>query len=316
MRVLTTSYPSREPRRCAGVPALAGQTVRGLLLAVACVLLVSPKSLAATPTPAPHDKPAPTPGYLGIDVHDVARDQVATLRLKNTHGAEIVRVDHDGPAGKMGLHVHDVVLEMNGVRVDGEARLRKMLKSTQPGTSVRLSISREGQPLTLSGVMADHAQVARDAWQQHLAIPGTFNAGSGSAGQSGLEEGGGAPPEPAATAPAPASPASKSFLSSLLTSPTYTGALLEVMSPQLMQYFGATGRGGGLLVRSVERNSPAEMAGLRAGDVVTRADLKPMGSVSAWTKVIKDAKGRPVTLSVTHERTDRLITLIPDVKHK
>src|SRR5580704_8158682 len=54
------------------------------------------------------------PGYLGIDVRDVSDDEAPTLKLKDSHGAEIIRVDHDGPAGKMGLREHDVVVQMNG----------------------------------------------------------------------------------------------------------------------------------------------------------------------------------------------------------
>ncbi|HEV2620081.1 MAG TPA: hypothetical protein VGU23_09120, partial [Acidobacteriaceae bacterium] len=34
-------------------------------------------------------------GYLGVDVRDVSPEEVLQLKLKDTHGAEIVLVDHD-----------------------------------------------------------------------------------------------------------------------------------------------------------------------------------------------------------------------------
>src|ERR1700761_9378569 len=52
--------------------------------------------------------------YLGIDIHDIDNDRATALKLKDSHGAEIVTVDHDAPANKAGLKVHDAVLEMNG----------------------------------------------------------------------------------------------------------------------------------------------------------------------------------------------------------
>lgn len=73
-------------------------------------------------------------GYLGIAFHGVNDGEIASLHLKDGHGAEIIMVDHDGPAGKAGLREHDVVLSVNGVSVEGEDQLRKMLRDTPRGS--------------------------------------------------------------------------------------------------------------------------------------------------------------------------------------
>jgi S1-C subfamily serine protease len=257
-------------------------------------------------------KPA-SQSYLGIDVRDIGDDQVTTLKLKDTRGAEIIRVDHDGPAGKMGLREHDVVLQMNGVAIQGEEHLRRMLHDCPPGKMVVLVIGRDGQILTVSAPMADRVEIERQVWEQHLGA---------TAGLPGPQ----APPvampadDPAAALDPPSGPVStprygKSFLGTLLTSPTYTGAMLEIMGSQLAQYFGVAG-GSGLLVRSVADNSPASMAGLRAGDVVVKANARPMTTVTQWTKMIREAKGKPVSVVVLRDRQEKILTLTPDLKHK
>ena len=72
-------------------------------------------------------------------MRDVSGDQMATLKLKDARGAEIVLVDHDAPAGKAGLREHDVVLQMNGQAIDGEEQLRRMLHDSPPGRTIVLS---------------------------------------------------------------------------------------------------------------------------------------------------------------------------------
>jgi S1-C subfamily serine protease len=280
--------------------SLAGPSVRAASAAETVIVWVVQHGSARAGSAQP---------YLGIDFRDVGDDQVAQLKLKDSRGAEIIRVDHDAPAGKMGLREHDVVLQMNGVAIDGEEQLRRMLKDCPPGKTVVMTIARDGQTIVTSAPMADRAELERQAWEQHLAGPQApaFAAPTGDAAA-------------AVAAPSPAPPSSfssrysKSFIGSLLASPTYTGLTLEVVGPQLGSFFGVNG--GGLLIRSVVDNSPAAMAGLRAGDVVVRANAIPVANLSHWTKTVREAKGKPMAITIVRDRQEKAFVLTPDVKHK
>ena len=248
-------------------------------------------------------------GYLGVDVRDVSGDQLATLKLKDARGAEIVLVDHDAPAGKAGLREHDVVLQLNGQAVDGEEQIRRMLRESPPGRTIVLVISRNGQPLTVTVQMANREEVERKAWEQHITVPEPQD-----------------PPMPAAdhdrsgytVAPASSSPpihGGNSFIGTILMAPSYTGVTLEPLNAQLAQFFGAAA-GKGLLVRNVVANSPAAQAGMQVGDVVVQADAKPVASSGDWSKVIKNSRGKSLNVVVVRDKKEQTLTLTPDSKKR
>ena len=253
---------------------------------------------------------AVAPGYLGIDLRDTSEDRVSVLRLKDQHGAEIVRVDHDGPAGKMGLRVHDVVTLLNGVAIDGVEQARRLLRELSPGRLVSMVINRDGKQMVVQAQMADREELERETWEHHLTPPAEAPASGLPTGETVQAAGAGN----AGTGVA-GGRYSRGFIGTLLMSPTYTGVVLEKLGPQLAGFFGVA-NGSGLLVRSVAVNSPAEVAGLRAGDVVVRANQASVSSTSEWTKAISKAKGGPVSVVVMRDRQEKTLTLTPDTKKR
>jgi len=242
-------------------------------------------------------------GYLGVDVRDVPPEQMGALKLKESRGAEIVLVDHDAPAGKVGLHEHDVILQMNGQAIEGQDQLRRMLHESPPGRTVVLLVSRDGQQITITTQMANREVVERQAWEHHLVVP--------------------EPPAPAADSadsdlnPAPSHAAvhGNNFIGSILMNPTYTGAMLEQVSTELAAFFGVQG-GGGLFVRSVATNSPAALAGMRTGDLVVKANAQRVLTAADWAKAVKNSHGHPLTIVVLRDKKEQTLTMTPDAKKR
>jgi serine protease Do len=243
-------------------------------------------------------------GYLGIQTRDVNDNEIAPLHLKDAHGAEITMVDHDGPAGKAGLREHDVVLSINGITIEGEDQLRKMLHDLQPGRTVSLNICRNGSEQLVNTVMANRSEVEKQAWDQHWTVPSPSGAST--------EDSFVAPAEPVKSGSF-----GHSFMPSHLLpfAPAYTGATVDAMGSQLADYFGVKD-GKGLLVHDVEANSPAATAGLRAGDVVTKINGAHVGTEKDWTRALHDSKGHPVSLTVVRERKEQMLTMVPDSKKR
>jgi membrane-associated protease RseP (regulator of RpoE activity) len=101
----------------------------------------------------------------------------------------------------------------------------------------------------------------------------------------------------------------------MLVSSSYTGAKLEVMGPQLAEFFGAQGSAG-LLVRSVDPNSPASDAGMKAGDVVVKVNSLQVTNGNDWSKTIHENRGKPVTVVVLRDKREQTLTLTPDAKKR
>jgi serine protease Do len=239
-------------------------------------------------------------GYLGIDMRDVSEDQLGVLKLKEARGAEITNLDHDGPACKAGMRMHDVVLQMNGQVVENGEHLRRMLRDMPVGRSVSFMISRDGQTQTMTMQTADRNMVGLQAWEQHYSVPVRGNTFLDS--------------KSANVAVAPKEHRDLLGTEAILLSSSFTGAKLEVMGPQLAEFFGATG--AGLLVRSVDGNSPADEAGMKAGDVVVKINSISVANGTDWTKTVHDNKGKPVPVVVLRDKQERTLTLTPDGKKR
>jgi serine protease Do len=253
------------------------------------------------------------PGYLGVEIQDISDDEISTLKLKDVRGAEISSLDHDGPACKAGMRLHDVILQLNGQLIEGGDQLRRLLREIPAGRTVNFVVSRDGQTQTMIMQMADRRKVEQQAWEQHYSVPapGPRPAAEFGARNSFMDS------PPSSSGSVVTTPKGhRDFLgTSMILSSSFTGAKLEVMGQQLAEFFGAEG-GAGLLVRSVDENSPAAEAGMKAGDVVVRINSIALSNGADWTKIVHDNRGRPVPVVVLRDKHEQTLTLIPDAKKR
>ncbi|HEX4154411.1 MAG TPA: PDZ domain-containing protein [Acidobacteriaceae bacterium] len=241
------------------------------------------------------------PGYLGIEFHDLTNAQAEAMHLRGPRGVEVVLVDHDGPAAKAGLRPQDLITGLNGHIVSSGEALRRMIHDAGAGVEVRLSVFRNGDPITIRAKLANREQVARQAWERVIAPPASDGEVVAGFTESYTVE------------PQPAPVKNQTFLSTMLHIPPFTGLVVQAMQPQLAAFFGAP-RGEGLLVQAVDAGSPAATAGLRAGDVILRAEGETVRSIAEWNKRLYEGKGRPISLTVLRERHEMTVTMQPDPK--
>jgi serine protease Do len=227
--------------------------------------------------------------YLGVDIADVTSERLSTLKLKEEQGAEVTMVDQDAPAGKAGLHEHDVILTLNGTAVESAAQLRRMIRETPAGRVVALGISRDGQPLTLKVQLADRHKTSK-----MLPNPQEFKFEM---------------PQMPVIADLDI-PVSIVIAHSSLRS----GLMVENITPQLGEFFGVK-NGNGVLVRSVDKGSRAEKAGFRAGDVVVKVNSQLVHDTSDFTRALRASSGKPSAVTVMRDKKEQNLTLsLPEKK--
>jgi serine protease Do len=230
-------------------------------------------------------------GYLGVVLGEVDSDRASTLP-KDAHGAEVVMVDHDAPVGKSGLKVHDVILQLDGQPVEGVDQLRRRLHEMPSGRTISLLVSHEGNRIYMTVQLCDRALLQQQAWSQHFSVPEpTPPAQNGRASFLG-----------------PAASGASAFLDSVIPKALYVGADVNPVRTQLADYFGVKS-GTGLLVESVDYQSPAARAGLKAGDVVVKVDSEQMTSRSDWLKAIRNHRGQQVQVTVMRNKQEQILTM-------
>ncbi|MGD0681902.1 MAG: PDZ domain-containing protein [Terracidiphilus sp.] len=233
-------------------------------------------------------------GYLGVDLADVDQEKAQALKLKEVRGAVITLIDHDAPAGKIGLKVNDVVLQLNGQTVEGAEQLRRMLREIPAGHKVSLEISRDGKEQTLTAELANRKVMEHDVWNRIGTGGDLFAVGPG---LGMLAEGDSQVPG--------------GFHMPFISSSLNVGALVEPLTEQMAEYLGVS---GGLMVRQVAHKSEADAAGLKAFDVILKVGPDAIATLADWERALHNNQGKPVQVTVLRERKQQTLTLQVDSK--
>jgi S1-C subfamily serine protease len=215
--------------------------------------------------------PTVNASWIGMDLVSVDQALAAQLQSPIAFGACAARVFSASVAAGAGLLPGDVIFKVDGRRVESSAQLMEVLSAYGTGKSVRLSVYRNGQRqdfnMTLPSVTGQTAGPA-----QYTMLP---------PGPQAL------PPANQATAPAGAAgaqtPPPKEF--------EWAGMELDPQTkPQGVQ--GVNGAGAasqGALVKDLDPNSIAALAGVQVNDVVDMINQAPVNTAEALNKAIISA---------------------------
>jgi serine protease Do len=227
--------------------------------------------------------------YLGIGVADITAERAKALNLKEERGAEVTNVAQDSPASKAGIKEGDVVLEYDGTTVQGIEQLTRLVRETPVGRQVKISVWRNGAAQTLTATIEARKGTVVRSNGRDIVVP--FGNGM-----------------PGMPFPMPQIEIPRFQM-------TWQNPVLGIegesltSEEQLADFFGVK---DGVLVKLVRKNSAAEKAGIKAGDVIVKLDdstvttpqeitraLRALGSKKTFTvTVVRNKKETPLTVTL------------------
>lgn len=224
--------------------------------------------------------------FLGIVPAEVTSDIAASYGVQTGQGVLIEETVDDSPAGEAGLRSNDILLSIDGQSLTGPGELRVQLAKHKKGDTVALAYMRGGKQLTVNVELA-----AADAPEMD------FSWTPGPDWEKKMEELG----------PKIERKFMK-FHDKSDNDAAFAGVVTQSLSEGLRSYFKVE---GGALISEVVKDSPAEKAGLKAGDVIVRIGKEEIEDEGDVFDIIGDSEpdqtidfvvirdGKEVTIPVT-----------------
>ena len=183
-------------------------------------------------------------GYLGVTVGEVDERYKAAFGLETTDGVLVQSVEPGGPADRAGLRRGDVVLEVNGNRVDSSRELIDAVSYAGPRKPVTMRIVRDGRAQQLDVTTGERPDSLPERDQPQVVDD----------------------------------PRSR------------VGIAAHPLTAELRQRLALRDTRDGVLVAGVKPGSPADRAGLLAGDVIVEVNGRPVDGVDALRASVQSAR--------------------------
>jgi len=217
--------------------------------------------------------------WLGVQMQPLT-DELRDEFKYQGQGVVVARVVPDSPADKAGLKHGDVITSFDTRSVDSPAALSDRVAKSKAGQSVQLRIVRDGKTQTLTARLAEQEeepdlddQPGHDMDDMEIHLPHDLDLG-GTGMWGGMGRG-------------------------------RLGVRVESLNADLGSYFGVPD-GKGVLIVEVMKDTPAEKAELKAGDVITRVGDRAVEDAEELVRALPEDAGK-VPLSVVRKGAKRTV---------
>ena len=250
---------------------------------------------------------------LGVSLQDVTEATARDRKLQSPGGALVADVEEESPAAKAGVRDGDIIVEFDGERVRSVRQLQRLVNETPAGRPVGLVVWREGRRVDLSASLEQRDASTIMGGIDREKLEEEIRRGV-EEGTRGLREFRFYSPEPGVrdrlprVAPLPRGefrrePGVDVF--QWFGGTGRLGASVQTLTPQLREHFGAP---AGVLVSSVNPESPAAQAGIKAGDVIVSAGGTKVSAPGDLARAVRSAdEGDELEIGIVRDRKEQTV---------
>jgi membrane-associated protease RseP (regulator of RpoE activity) len=267
-------------------------------------------------------------GFLGVNLQDFSGDLRQTYDYDG-NGAVVSSVQPGSPAARIGVQEGDIITRFNGQSVSNANQLTRRVRALSPNSRASISVWRDGKEIELGRVtLGDRSeQTSGDAWTTPRArrsvrtpeapeapraprtmrapdapdVPDMDDEDNNNGQDEGDDDG-----APMARMGRGMGRMGQGMGAMAMLGRGRLGVETRDLEGDLGEYF-QTPDGKGVLVLSVVDGTPAERAGLKAGDVILAVDGDDVDNTEDLRKELRGKKAGPVELRVQRKGTERTI---------
>lgn len=213
-------------------------------------------------------------GMLGVNIQNITDDAAKALELKDRSGVLVSNVRAGSAAEKAGVKRGDIITAINGEKIEDSNVLRNKVAGTLPGTSIKLTILRDGNPQDLTATLEE------------------FDIADGKTGDPESDDQNGTPEKQSQNGK--------------------LGLSLQPITPQIAKQLGLTADAGGLVVTDIDPSGVAAEAGITEGDVILEINRQAVNSVDAVQSALEKAGAKPVLMLIARKGQTIYLTVRPN----
>jgi serine protease Do len=193
-------------------------------------------------------------GWLGVQIQDLTEDMAEAQGMEGNDGAIIADVTEESPAQKGGLQRGDIILSVNGQKVNDATSTTRIVGRLIANTSNKFDIMRGGKRQTINVVVGERGD---NLAAQRIPASALSKDGAENGDESSMDS---------------------------------LGVTFIPLDDEMRERLGLDKDEAGLVISEVVKGGVIDEAGLQRGMVLLEANNEPVSSVDVLKKAIDAAK--------------------------
>ena len=225
-------------------------------------------------------------GYLGVSLQSLDNELRESYGYRGTDGVLISDLEDGGPADEAGLRRGDIIIRINGRSMNSTNEVAQRVGGSDPGSKMSISVWRSGREKSVQVVLGSRPEFD-DRNRRRIVIRGDGDDGEWEwigPDMSQLRE----------------LENLRDHVWIMGSGRGLLGVRTQDLNPELGSYFKVPD-GKGVLVTEVLDDTPAQEAGMRAGDVILQVNGENVTDTSELREELRESEDEEVAIVIMRE---------------